>query len=68
MKTSSSFRRFLTTLRLLVSDKSGNGEIVAVLVAVGIAVTLGLVAVTKIGTSAGTNSTKLGGKIEAIGG
>lgn len=64
----SAIRSALATLRHLLGRTDGNGEIVAVLVAVGIAVTLGLAAVTKLGTSSQQNSDKLGGKITAIGG
>jgi hypothetical protein len=61
-------RFVLASLRSLIRSTDGNGEVVATLVAVGIAVTLGLAAVTMLGTSSQTNAGKLGGKITAIGG
>ena len=51
-------KNLIVKLRSLLSDKAGNGEIVAVLVAVGIAVTLGFLAVQKIGQGASDKATQ----------
>ena len=58
------FQKLVFKLRSLLSDRTGNGEIVAVLVAVGIAVTLGFGAVNLLGKAskgtAGKQSTSIG--------
>ena len=56
--------KVLRLVRKLLINTTGNGEIVAVLVAVGIAVTLGFAAVKTIGQGA---SDKAGKQATAIG-
>ena len=60
------FQKLVFKFRSLLSDKFGNGEIVAVLVAVGIAVTLGFGAVKLLGTASKGTATKQGTAIGAL--
>jgi hypothetical protein len=59
-------KKMIMKLRSLLVSTDGNGEIVAVLVAVGIAVTLGLAAVQKIGQSAQTKANSQGSAITSL--
>ena len=58
--------KIIRTLRSLLNNTSGNGEIVAVLVAVGIAVTLGFLAVQTIGNGAKDKSAAQATAIKAL--
>jgi len=59
-------KKVIVRLRSLLKDTQGNGEVVGVLVAVGIAVTLGLAAITLIGKSSKTSAQQQGTSIEAL--
>jgi hypothetical protein len=59
-------KKMIRKLRSLLVDTNGNGEIVAVLVAVGIAVTLGFLAVQKIGNGASDKADKQATAIKAL--
>lgn len=59
-------KKMIVKFRSLLTDNNGNGEIVAVLVAVGIAVTLGFLAVQKIGQGASDKADKQKTAITAL--
>lgn len=59
-------KNMIVKLRSLLTDKAGNGEIVAVLVAVGIAVTLGFAAVQLIGKGAKEKAEQQQQSIQAL--
>ncbi len=59
-------KKIVQKLRSLLRDTNGNGEIVAVLVAVGIAVTLGLAAVKTLGDGAKTKAGQQASAIKAL--
>ena len=58
--------KIMRKLRSLLDNTVGNGEIVAVLVAVGIAVTLGFLAVKTIGQGASDKATQQSTAIKAL--
>jgi len=59
-------KKIIQKLRSLLRDTNGNGEIVAVLVAVGIAVTLGYAAVKTIGQGASDKAGQQSSAIKAL--
>jgi len=59
-------KKIIQKLRSLLRDNDGNGEIVAVLVAVGIAVTLGLLAIKTIGQGASDKANQQSTAIKAL--
>lgn len=59
-------KKLIHKLRSFLHDTTGNGEIVAVLVAVGIAVTLGFLAVKTIGQGASDKANQQSSAIKAL--
>ena len=59
-------KKILVSIRSLLRSTTGNGEIVGVLAAVGVAVTLGYAAMQTLGSSASSKATQQGTAIKAL--